>query len=203
MPSPLDLLMRAQVLGRVSGLRRTTAPDNSPLLTTVKSHLKISGTAEDTILQIYINAAVTYVEKMSRRSLFDQTWALTLDTFPNDDKFELYNGPVKSVTTFTTYADDGTPTTTFTGYTLDISGERLFLNEGATWPSNVRDVSAVSIAYVTGHGTTVTALPHTLLQAVLKLTGDFYANRDIACTVTPEMAFGVSDLIASEHRWRL
>jgi len=203
MPSPLDLLMRVEPVGRMAGLRRTVEPNNTLFLSTVKSHLKITSTAEDALLQIYINAATRYIEQMSRRSLLTQTWKLTLDNFPNDDKLELFNGPVQSITSFTTYALDNTPDAAFADYVVDAAGDRVLLNNGSVWPTNIRTHAAVEIVYVTGYGAAITNIPQTLLQAVLKLVGNFYINRDIACNVTPEMAFGVSDLIAGERRWRL
>jgi uncharacterized phiE125 gp8 family phage protein len=201
--SPLDQLKRPYRPGYLASIKQTTVPDNSPLLLTVKSHLKITTTAEDTLLQIYIDAAVRYVEQVSRRSLFDQSWTLVLDSFPSDNKFDLYQGPVVSVTTFTAYNLANDPDATFSDYVLDIPGERILLNSGATWPTALRAHASVAVVYATGHGTTVAGLPSALLQAVLKLVGDFYVNRDEACTVTPESAFGVSTLLAGERRWRL
>jgi len=203
MPSPLDLLMKPSRPGRVAGLQRSTDPDNSVFLTTVKSHLKLSGTAEDTLLQLYIDGAVEYIELVSRRSLLDQAWTLTLDELPACDRLELYMGPVKAVTTFTTYDLSNNVDTTFADYVVDTAGDRLLLNSGYTWPVNLRRSAAAVIVYTTGHGATLASLPPVFIQAVLMLVGYFHVNRDVSCTVDPAMAGDIATLLNTKRRWRL
>lgn len=203
MTSPLDLLMEPYRPERFAGLRRTAEPDNSGFLTTVKSHLKISGTAEDTLLQIYINGAVRYIEQVSRKSLLNQTWTLTLDTVPAYDKLTLYMGPVQAVTSFTTYDLDNNADATFSDYVVDTAGDRLLLNSGFAWPVDLRRGAAIVIVYTTGYGSAITSIPATMLQAVLMLVGYFHVNRDVSCTVSSAMAGDVASLLSTERRWRL
>lgn len=188
---------------RVVALLRSTAPDNAPLLSTVKNHLRIETTAEDAQLQLYINAAVAYVEGKARRSMFDQTWTITYDSLPAGNYLQLFNGPLKGVTTFTTYDDANDPDTTFAGYAVDTQADRLLLNYNTAWPANLRARAGVEIAYTTGHGTAVADLPPILLQAVLMLVGYWHVNRDVTCAVGPEMALGVSDAIAAGRNLHL
>ena len=204
MGSPLEQLKHpSPKAGRFAGLEQTTAPDNSVLLATVKSHLRITSSAEDTLIQLYIDGAVRAVEQLARRSLLNQSWTLTLDSFPAMDYIELYMPPLVSITALTTYDDNNTPSTAFSSYTLDTAGERLLLDDGATWPTDLRAHASVKVEYATGYGTAATDLPGTLLRAVLLLVGDFYANRDVSCTMSTEAAYGVSDLLGTERRWRL
>lgn len=203
MPSPLDLLMYPSHPGHVAALKRTTPASNTPWLTDIKSHLKIETTAEDTLLQLYINAAVDYVENVGRRSLLAQKWTLTLDSFPSTAVIQLYNGPVTAVDTFTTYALDNVPDTTFTDYVVDTAGDRILLTNGYTWPVNLRPHAAVAIEYSTGYGAAVANVPPLLAQAVRMLVGKWHINRDEACQVTAEMAMGVSDLISVYRPRRL
>jgi len=204
MGSPLEQLKQpSPKAGRFAGLEQSTAPDNSVLLTTVKSHLRITSSAEDTLLQLYIDGAVRTVEQLARRSLLDQSWTLTLDSFPATDYIDLYMGPLVSITSLTTYDDNNDPSTAFSDYALDTAGERLLLDDGATWPTDLRSRASVKLEYATGYGATVADLPGTLLRAVLMMAGDFYANRDVSCSMSAETAYGVSTLLGTERRWRL
>jgi len=190
--------------GRLISVTLTTPPVNTALLATAKEHVAAETTDSDTLLQRYIDAAVRYVEKAARTSLFDQAHTLVLDSFPEEDYIQLYGKPIKSVTTFTTYSTADVADTTFNKYTLDIPGSRILLKYGYAWPSSLRDNSAVHILYASGHGTTVAALPPNLVQAVMLLVGTWFANREsTSCTVTPELVMGVSDIIGQARELRI
>lgn len=204
MGSPLSRLMKKRTTGRMVSLTRSTPPSNVPLLTVAKDHLTVETSASDTLLQRFIDAAVKYVEDVSRMSMFTQARTLVLDSFPNEYFIQLYSKPIISVTSFTTYDELDAPTTTFADYSLDIPGTRLLLNYGFQWPVDLRVNSAVKIVYQTGHGLTAATLPPTLVQAVMLLVGHWYQNREAGgCLVTPELAYGVADIIGIEREHRL
>jgi uncharacterized phiE125 gp8 family phage protein len=204
MSSPLARLKKRELAGRIVALERSTEPDNSPLLSVAKENLRIETTAQDALLQRLINAAVRYVEMISRKSLLDQGRRLTLDNFPAEEFVQLYAPPVKAVTSFTTYDENDVPDATFADYTLDLRGSRILLKYGFQWPVNLRSASAVVIVYTTGHGTTAAALPQTLLEAVLMLVAHWYQNPSaVGCDVGPELAHSVEALIGIERDWRL
>lgn len=191
--------------GKVAGLDRTTAPDNSPLLVTVKAHLRVDYADDDTLIQGYIDAAVNYIEQISRLSLFTQAWTITMDAFPADDAIRLPNGPVTAITTFTTYDEANTPDATFAGYWLDASGGRLVLTDGYAWPTDLRQKSVVAVEYVTGYGALEADIPANIKQAVLMLCGHWYENREtvVVGTISSEIGFSVQALVNSERGMRL
>lgn len=179
MPSPLDLLMATGPAGTLAGIRRITAPDNSPLLTLVKAHLRISSTAEDALLQVYIDAAVEYIEAQASISLFNQKWQIALNSFPGKDYIQLIRGPVASIASFTIYDTANVPDATFSLYYLDKNDRRLVLNFGDSWPSTtLRSLSAVEVEYNTGYGTTTASLPPSIVSALLALVAFWYCNRE-------------------------
>jgi uncharacterized phiE125 gp8 family phage protein len=202
----LATLNRPERAPRYVGDQRTTAPDNSVFLATVKSHLKIEVADEDTLLQVYIDAAVTYIEKQTRRSLLTQSWTVVYDSLPNATYLELSRGPLQSVTTFTTYDDADAATTTFADYNVDTLGDRLALKDGYSWPTDIRNRAGVKIEYVTGYGGALADVPEDIVQAVLMLVGYWNSNRDLMCsvsTVSGSVMAPVNALIGSARRWRL
>lgn len=193
-----------RLAGRLVGLTLSTPPINTPLLATAKEHVAVETSASDVLLQRFVDAAVRYVELASRMSLFDQGRTLVLDSFSDDGFIQLYGKPIKAMTSFTTYNTLDVADATFTQYTIDIPGTRLLLKSGYSWPTSLRDNSAVKIIYTSGHGTTVAALPPNLVQAVMLMVGHWFANRDVGgCGVTPELAMGVSDLIGQAREIRI
>lgn len=196
--------IRKYLPGRLVSATLTTPPSNIPLLATAKEHLAVETSASDALLQRFIDAAVRYVELAARVALFDQSRTVVMDSFPEEDFIQLYGKPLKAVTTFTTYNTADVADTTFDKYTLDIPGARLLLKTNYSWPSSLRDNSAVHILYTCGHGATVAVLPSNLVQAVMLLVGTWFSNRESGgCVITPEMAMGVSDLIGQARELRL
>jgi len=69
----------------------TVAPTSEPItLTELKAHLRITGTAEDTLLTDYIETARIMVEDITGRKLINQTLVGYTDSFSSDN-----NGQVK------------------------------------------------------------------------------------------------------------
>jgi uncharacterized phiE125 gp8 family phage protein len=193
-----------EVTPRIVAMQQTTPPDNTPLLDTAKIHLKAGDTEAELLeLELYVNNAVAYVERIGRRSLFNQAWTITLDTLPSGNYVQLVQGPVQSITTFTTYDDANNADTTFADYFEDTAGDRLCLNYEATWPTDLRHRASVTIEYATGYGDAVADLPPTMVQAVLLLVGHWHANRDLTCAVSKEMAYGVTATLGVNRRLHL
>lgn len=201
----LSRTRKREVIPRIVAIKQTTPPNNTPLLETAKTHLKLPGASEASLLELelYVNAAVAYVELVGRRSLFNQAWTVTLDTLPGGDFIHLFNGPVQSITSFTTYDEDNTADATFAGYFADTAADRLCLNDGESWPTDLRSRVAAVIVYATGHGTSVASLPPALVQAVLLLVAHWHANRDLTCAVSEEMAIGVSAILGISRKLHL
>jgi uncharacterized phiE125 gp8 family phage protein len=64
-------------------LQLITAPTAEPLTRDeAKAHLRVDGTAEDTLIDTYLLAARQDVEAACGRALLPQTWELRLPRFP-------------------------------------------------------------------------------------------------------------------------
>jgi hypothetical protein len=157
------------------------------------------------LLTSLITAAREYVEEFTRRALITQTWTMFMDTFPRTQNplgwwdgvregsitqgdlrsFELPIGPLQSVTSISTFADNNAETTfAASNYFLDTTktpGE-VILNTGATWPVFTRNRNGVKVVYVAGYGDVATDVPSPLRTAVKMLAAHWYENREFTKT---------------------
>ena len=130
-----------------------TAPTAEPLsLAEAKLHLRVDGTADDTLIPPRISSARQYVEDFTGRDLVDQSHKLLLDAFPS--WVELPGSPLVSVTSVTYIDENGaTQTAAASLYDVDITTEpgTLRLAFDQTWPSTRSTPNAVTINYDTGY----------------------------------------------------
>jgi uncharacterized phiE125 gp8 family phage protein len=80
---------------------------------------------------------------------------------------------VASITTFSTY-NRANQASAFSAaeYTLDEQSGRIFLDEGSTWPSNLRAQNAVEVTYVAGYGSG--SIPSPILEAIRLYVSQLY-----------------------------
>jgi uncharacterized phiE125 gp8 family phage protein len=134
-----------------------TAPTVEPItLTEVKDFLRITGTAEDDVLNSLIVAARNYAEYYQNRPLITQTWELWLDDFPPHDCIPIrLKAGLQSVTSVKYYPDGGSETVfTATNYIVDTTDYvgKIVLNEDCYYPSaNLRSVNGVYVEFVCGY----------------------------------------------------
>ena len=188
-------------MARRSSLLLVTPPAVEPLdLATVKSWIKQDGSDDDALITTLIQAAREAAEKFLRRALITQTWRLTLDleqcSYGNDlpgGVYELpisalYGGlpniielpmpPLQSVTSVTTYDTSNAGTVYDPGnYFVDISGERLVLNDNAIWPGVLRWKATCEVVFVVGYGTDVTKIPQAIKSGMLMHIQKMYDGR--------------------------
>lgn len=147
-------------------ISRTVDPTTEPItLTEAKEHLGVTIEDDDTRITALIVAAREWVENDSGLALLTQTWVAKLDAFPPGDLLKLPKVPIQSITSVV-YVDTNGDDQTFTGYTLDAIGERIYLQYGEDWPST-RDIeNAVTITYVSGYGDAVSDVKETIKQVV-------------------------------------
>lgn len=186
----------------MAGLTVSVVPSSEPItLTEAKSHLRITGSGDDTLITSLIKAARTYAEEYTHRALMTQTILLELDAFSdvNDPLWEgwktgpylnsyknhivLPRPPVQSVTSVITYDDaDAATTLASSKYYVDSAGEpaRVVLRTGETFPDALRVANAIRVTYVAGYasaGVVPDALKIGMLQHVTHLyehRGDMY-----------------------------
>lgn len=157
----------------------TTAPANLPVsLTTVKNYLKISGSAEDDILTIFIEAARDFAEAYTGRTLINTTFTTFRDDF-NDD-LTLRRSKLQSITSFE-YLLSGSFTAvdaSLYGVTDEKDYSSIYEKDDQVFPdldANIPD--AVKIVFVAGYGATDTSVPSGLKLALLAHIAFMYANR--------------------------
>lgn len=145
---------------------------NSPVsLVEVKSHLKLVGDDEDSMLTIYIKAATNVCESYTGLSFTEQTRTVSLNSFPCGGVILPY-GPVTSVDSFDYVdADDADQVLEVdTGFTADNTGGLYKLNAVDSWPVGGKNLI---VGYTAGYATT----PAELKLAVLQCVADIYEGR--------------------------
>lgn len=179
----------------------TTAPASEPVtLTELKASLRITSTAEDTLLTQYITDARLLVERLTGRKLINQTitayytgmgeqissewWSgtrvMSEKMIYGNPRLELEFAPVQSVTTVHAVETDNSETLiASTEYYLDNYDDDMrslirpvtFMNAGSRRENNMK------VVYVAGYGSSASSVPSALRRAVLVLAGMLYANR--------------------------
>jgi hypothetical protein len=182
-------------------LTLVTGPASEPVtLAEAKAWARIDDDADDSVVTHLITAARMAAEEYLRRSLLSQSYRLTIDltgdalgNFLGDGVYdlpvtalyggmprviELPKGPVQSITSVTTYdLSDTSSIFSSSNYHVDAPGERLVLNYGTIWPSNLRPIAACDILYVTGYGTAATSVPAPIRQGILIHIASLYEQR--------------------------
>lgn len=128
-------------------------PSTRPIsLAAAKEHLRVTSSAEDTLLARLIGAATGHVETWTRRALVKQTRELVLDCFPA--VIVPQRSPLRSVASIQ-YVDTAGVTRTLDAarYRVDAQSTpaRIVPAYGETWPSTQDVSAAVVVTYVAGH----------------------------------------------------
>jgi len=152
-------------------------------VTQVKSHLKITSSAEDDLLGLYITAARQAAEDITKRALIDTQWELTIDTL-DADKIDLPRPPLSTLSTevVITYTKSTGDTTTVeaTAYAVEHRNEPGFIRLAyeSSWPSDIQDSEgAVRIVYRSGY-TTANSAPEAIKHWIKLRAGAMYENRE-------------------------
>lgn len=151
-------------------------------LVEVKAFLKLdaSDTSEDTLLTMFIEAAVDYAEKYTRRDFINKTYMTQRDFF--DDIIEIRRSKLQSIS-FVKYYNSADVLTTVSGsiYTttdeVDYSHTYPALNQA--WPADVNygRLQPIQIQFVAGYGAAYTSVPSLLRTALLQHVVSLYMNR--------------------------
>ena len=184
--------------------RVAVQPSSEPItLAELKAHLRITSTAEDTLLTSLITAGRQVVERYLGRKLISQTIELYADCWPCDYEFEIPFAPVSAVSFIKTYAEDDTESTLDAGsYILEATDQdrlsRIVLKSGYTWPTGLREAKGIMVSYTCGYGASASYVPQAIRQAVLMMAAHMYANRgDCMDPSTCVNACGVACLLSS------
>jgi uncharacterized phiE125 gp8 family phage protein len=176
-------------------LNVVTEPTVEPVsLSTLRTHLRISGTAEDDLLSIYIESARRLVESITGRTLINTTYDQIMNLAEVGSKIEILKPPLSSVTDIKVKAwDDTEETATASTYIVvtDTMIGFVQLIDGNTWPDTDRDEMNFRIRFVGGYGATAASIPADLRHGVLIAAASFYENRgDEAAVYTDSKLLG-------------
>jgi len=177
-----------------------TPPATEPVtLVELKSHLRITATDEDALLQALLGASVLAVENYTGRKLIQQTLAAWYDrgfiaTTEIREGFSqgarvsfsprtLFLGycPLVSVDSITYYTlDDVAHVFASENYYVDsVSPDRrgrVVLNDSATWPSSLRAVNAIKVTHTVGYANAA-SVPQALKLGVKTVAAFMYEHR--------------------------
>jgi hypothetical protein len=160
-------------------------------LADVKAYLVIDGTADDAMLTRFIQAAQDAAKRYLGRAIAPETLELQMDGFRpggddaiaalgpgwhetsvdwltgGGDSVDLAYPPVQSVVGITCYSRTNAPIVVSPSiYRLDGDGGRVYLNEGAAWPTDLRAHAAVEIRYIAGYAVVPVAIQQGIIQHV-------------------------------------
>ncbi len=164
-----------------------TAPTATPVsLAEAKLHLRVDGTADDTLINALLAAAVTHLDGWAGTlgiCLEQQTWRQDFDGWARHLMLPL--GPVISVSGVTvTSAAGADDTIAGANYELQTdAGGRSFVRfvDDYQPPSDQAETRAFKVTFTAGHaqaaGPTST-VPEPIRQAMLLLIGHWYRNRE-------------------------
>lgn len=168
----------------------------------IQSHLKLDGSADQTLVEALISVATKKVENFLSRKLVTQHWSIYFDRFPSTYKedlwwdgerdgaiselyapireIELPFGPCQSVSFVRAYDQtDGTTALDASSYTVDTKGPfgRVALKIGSVWPSvTLRPINGVHIRGIFGFGS-ASQVPQDMVHAVKMTVAKFYEER--------------------------
>lgn len=160
-----------------------TAPAEEPLTTDeAKNQTRVTGSAEDTLIDSFIVAARQQAEHVTRRAFITQTWAYSLDAWPDGDVIYVPKPPLQSISSVKYYGTDDTEYTLSTDdYQVDTDSEpgRIALVYGASWPSTtLRTVNGIVVTFDAGYGDAASDVPDGIIQAMRLMIGHWYTNRE-------------------------
>lgn len=170
-------------------------PDETPVsIAEVRAHARIDHTAEDGLIEVYLDAAIRRAEGYLRRQLITATWLAALDRFPAAGLPILLPRPplqsVESIKYIDAAGDEQTldPSEYFVDTTTTPGSVRPYY--GRVWPTATleRRDDAVQVTIVAGYGDDPENVPADYRLALLYLAAHYYARRE------PDAAGATDDL---------
>ena len=175
----------------------TVPPANLAVsLDTFKLHIKATSLENDTLLTLYLQAAITYCEQFTRRDLITRTYETFRDVFPGfrgyeppfvnaaittgNIGFEIRRSPLQSiekieylVSAVLTLVDD-----TIYYNTVETDYSEVLTLEGNSWPTDSDNrLQAIKITFKTGFGDDETDIPDQFQEAIMAHAAQMWANR--------------------------
>ena len=159
----------------------TSGPAVEPVtLAEAKAHLRVDGTAEDTLIASLIVTARLNVEAAAGLALITQGWSYFFDAWPRGLVLKLPLRPVQAVAAVRLFDENGASTTLDpAAYLLDGAGSppRLVRQGALHWPKPGRVANGIEVAFTAGYGNAAADVPGPIRQAILLLVAHWYEHR--------------------------
>jgi uncharacterized phiE125 gp8 family phage protein len=170
-----------------------TPPAVEPIsLTEAKAHLRVDHSDDDAMIQLYIQAARSYVDGEDGflgRCLVTQTWELTIDAFP-DNEIKIPLPPLQSVVSvnYDDSAGNG-QSVAASNYYVDVASEAGWVVpvSGFNWPTTLDGVNAVRVQFVAGYAPPSSSpieltanVPAAIKAGMLLMIGAMFERREDA-----------------------
>jgi uncharacterized phiE125 gp8 family phage protein len=149
-------------------------------LSTAKAHLRVTDTADDTLIGSLIDSAADLAEHLTGRTLIERERTHRVAAF--GDRIALPGAPVSAVTSVQYLSAAGVLTT--------LAADQYALESGDDWPALVPALGvawpevqpgradAVRITYTAGYGAADTDVPVGIQQWLLLCLGTWYNQRE-------------------------
>jgi uncharacterized phiE125 gp8 family phage protein len=157
-----------------------TPPAVEPLsLAEAKAWLRVEHDDDEALIAALVSSARTHVEALTRRALIAQTWRLVRDAWPPNGRLEIYPAPLRQVLVARVYdAAGATQSIDPQAFTIDnAAAPSVIAFAPRALPQPGRAVAGIEIDLVAGYGTTASAVPEPLKQAIRQLVAQWYENR--------------------------
>jgi uncharacterized phiE125 gp8 family phage protein len=159
----------------------TTPPALEPVtLAEAKAHLRVTHSDDDTYISTLIKTARLSIETQTGLALIQQGWSVFLDDWPDSGVITLPLRPIIDVADIKTYGDDNTPATIDPAHYYEdrtATPARIVLRGSRSWVRPGRVANGIEILVLAGFGTTATAVPEPLREALLQLIGHWFGTR--------------------------
>ena len=179
----------------------TGEPAEEPIsLAEAKSHLRVTFSDDDSMIEEMIKTARKLVELWTGRALVTQTWEHFLNQFPFVDFIELPLPPLASVTNIV-YTDQDDADTTVDSSTYEVDSVSYIgsidLKIGESWPSAaLARTNPIKITFVAGYGAAAD-VPENFKRAIYYMISQQYENREpiLIGTIQSEMPFALGAML--------
>lgn len=192
-------------------LQILTPPGVEPIaLDQAKTFLRVSHADEDELITNLIVSARERVEAETGRALITRTCREMLDDWAVEGRFsppcilKLPAPPLHGVSAITLFAADDTSAVWSSGdYFVDTDTDpgRIIARRGSGFPRPGRHAGGIQIDFVAGYGDTPDDVPAVLKEAILRLVGEAYHDRD--GPAARPLPASIASLLAPYRRVRL
>jgi len=155
-------------------VRRVVGPAASPVsLADMKAHLRVTSSAEDGLIQSYIDAAVSMIDADGElgQAIMAQTWDESFSSASRDIRLSI-RPAVELVSVSYFDADNAQQTANLADFALYSSDFWAFVRSN-NWPSAYDRPDAITVRYIAGLG----APEQGIIHALKLIVSHWYENR--------------------------